>query len=43
MNKENIVKLKINNGHMIWIFQNEFPNGYKYFGYKIKKVKEDDN
>ncbi len=40
MNQDKIVKLKINNGHMIWTFERQLSNGYKYFGYKIKEVKK---
>jgi len=41
MNKnlnENIVELKISNGHQIWICK-KLINGYKYFGIYSKPVK----
>jgi len=38
MNEEGIVKLKISNGHQIWIIK-DVVEGYKYFGIYTKKVK----
>ena len=38
MKEERIVKLKISNGHRIWIIK-DVVNGYKYFGIYTKKVK----
>ena len=33
------VKSRIFRGHHIWIAEDEFPDGYKYFGFYIKKDK----
>ena len=38
---DNVVKLTINNGHIIWIFKDDLPNGFKFWGCKIKKVDEE--
>lgn len=36
-----IVRLKISNGHQIWIFK-KLVNGYKYYGIYDKAIAEDD-
>lgn len=39
---DNIIELKISNGHQIWIFK-KLVNGYKYIGIYSKKIKMEVN